>query len=271
MWLDWCTRITAVGLGIVVMANELSYSLMAISAISATVIMSHKVGSYPSPVSRSDHPCRIIADALLVWGIYMVVILMFVKEPSPVAALAIQDIISFVPVLLLPILYVRHRDKWKAIDFGLTKNVLGRQTWVVGIAFGVLWSLLAAPLVSPLSLANPSIVAFLILKLYSPAFLEEVLARGIVQGKMERALGGHVKPILLTSVLFMLWHVPKFFLGGTGNLASIDVLVALLDLAGVYLGGVLLGILYRKTRSLLPGIIVHYLYDFGPSIFSWII
>jgi membrane protease YdiL (CAAX protease family) len=270
MWLDWCTHITAVGLGIVVMANGLSFSLMAILVISPTVIISHKVGSYPSPVSRSDHPCRIITDALLVWGIYMVAILMFLTVFSQ--ALAIQDIISFVPVLLLPILYVRHRDKWKAIDFGLTKNVLGRQTWVVGIAFGVLWSLLAAPLVSPLSLDNPRIAAFLILKLYSPAFLEEVLARGIVQGKMERALGGHLKPILLTGVLFMLWHVPKFFLGGTGNLVSIDVLEALLDLVGVYLGGgILLGILYRKTRSLLPGIIVHYLYDFGPSIFSWII
>ena len=265
------------------MANELSFSLMAILVISPTVIMSHKVGPYPSPVGRSDHPRRMIVDALLVWGIYMVDILMFLTvfsqvggmmtELSPVVNLAIfQDAITFVPVLLLPILYVRHRDKWTTVDLGLTGKIAGRQTWVLGIAFGVFWSLLAAPLFSPLSPANPSNAAFLILKLYSPAFLEEVLARGIVQGKMERALGGHVKPILMTGVLFMLWHVPKFLLGGTGNLVSMNALVALLDLAGVYLGGgILLGILYRKTRSLLPGIIVHYLYDFGPSIFSWLV
>jgi len=263
--------------------SGLSLNLVAFLMIPLFVVIIHKVGRYPEPVSKSERPGRMIADALLIWGIYMAAILVLLvflplmqammTGSNPVIFLATQLAITFIPVLLLPVLYVRRRDRWTAADFGLTGKIIGWKTVVIGIVFGVLYSLLGVFLVSPAPLTNLTTAALMLLSVYSPTFLEELLARGIIQGKMERALGGSMKPILLTSLLFVLWRVPSIFSGFNLYGAQIvSVLLVAMNLVGAYLGGgVLLGILYRKTRSLLPGIIVRYLMDFGPAIFAWLL
>ncbi len=263
---------------------NLVVNLAAFLIIPLFVIIAHKVGGYPESADKSEQPGRMIADALLIWGIYMAFILTIpvvffplmqgiMAGSSQAVFLATQIAIMFIPALLFPVLYVRLKDKWTAVDFGLTIRIIGGKTVIIGIVFVILYILLNALLVSPTPLTNLATAAFMLLSVYSPSFLEELLARGIIQGKMELALGGSLKPILVTSLLFALWRVPSILSGvNLYGVQTMSILLIAMNLVGAYLGGgVLLGILYRKTRSLLPGIIVRYLMDFGPAIFAWLI
>ena len=75
-----------------------------------------------------------------------------------------------------------------------------------------------------------------------PAIWEEIAFRGLLQGQLSKAVG-HREALILTAVLFAVIHVSV--------------------LSGFYLllVGVLLGFLRRRSNSLVPGMVVHFVHN----------
>ena len=97
--------------------------------------------------------------------------------------------------------------------------------------------------------------------MFNNDLIEEFFHRGIIQSKLERAIG-QPKAILCGGILFGLTHVAFdiTMLFGTG------ILLVLFAFVLQIMPGWLLGIIYMKTRSLWPGIACHYLVNWLPSI-----
>ena len=91
--------------------------------------------------------------------------------------------------------------------------------------------------------------------LYQTAFIEEFFFRGIIQGKLERALGQN-KAWFYSGILFGLAHFfVNFFVTG------LDLVPGLFMLTKQIIFGWIFGIIYMKTRSLWPSMIGHFLID----------
>jgi membrane protease YdiL (CAAX protease family) len=83
------------------------------------------------------------------------------------------------------------------------------------------------------------------------ALPEEFFWRAFVQTSLSRALGSRAAGLFIASVLFGAVHLP-------GLLARRPLDQALTTAVFVHtLAGLLLGVLWMRTRSLIPGILVH--------------
>jgi membrane protease YdiL (CAAX protease family) len=98
------------------------------------------------------------------------------------------------------------------------------------------------------------------MSLYQPAFTEEFLFRGVIQGKLERALGQN-KAWFYSGILFGLMHTSVNFFGQQWYRHGEEVLNALVLLVIQTIAGWSFGIMYMKSRSLWPSAIAHFLTD----------
>ncbi len=80
---------------------------------------------------------------------------------------------------------------------------------------------------------------------------EEILFRGFILGALEIAYG-RIWAIILSSVLFGLWHLKNAFWMGNAELTQEIAYTTLFF-------GPVTAILTTKTRSIWPGVILHYL------------
>ena len=88
------------------------------------------------------------------------------------------------------------------------------------------------------------------------AFVEEFFFRAIIQGKIERAVGQN-KAWFYSGILFGLAHLTtNIFVRG------LDIGPGVLELIAQIIAGWTFGIIYMKTRSLLPSFVAHYITDF---------
>lgn len=216
---------------------------------------------------------RDLVDGLLIWALPTTVLAGWISlrlsevaaaGPYPTALLAEEIVVMLVPMVAFPVWFVRRRDGWGAREFGLTLHVASPWTWAAAIGPG-----LAAGIVAARSMA-PAPFLFLALSVWQPAVAEEILARGILQTKLARALGLGCG-LLASAGLFAGMHlagdlVGISFLGGTAvDLGTIGV-------GFVFRGavGLSLGVIYLGARSLAPPILLHYLIDFGGAMFAWV-
>jgi membrane protease YdiL (CAAX protease family) len=99
---------------------------------------------------------------------------------------------------------------------------------------------------------------FLTVSLLLP-FVEEVLFRGMIQTRLQAVIKSAVLPSVLSGTFFGLYHgyvqyiVPGKPLGMT-EILQVAYLICL---------GILLGLIFRRTRSLLPSFLVHVLNNFS--------
>jgi len=98
---------------------------------------------------------------------------------------------------------------------------------------------------------------FLLLGLYTPAFEEEFLYRGVVQSKLERVVSQR-DAWITSGVLFGLGHVPNDFFGPFWVTTGGDPAIAIVRLAEQTAFGLLLGLLYTKSRTLIAPVLGHY-------------
>ena len=87
------------------------------------------------------------------------------------------------------------------------------------------------------------------------AFKEEFLFRGLLQTRMEALMGSPVDGMVVSALIFGLIHIPSggfraYFTNPASALAYALVTGA---------GGLALGYLYLRTRSLVPGTLIHFL------------
>jgi membrane protease YdiL (CAAX protease family) len=103
--------------------------------------------------------------------------------------------------------------------------------------------------------------------LLGPGFTEEFFFRGVIQTRLARWFGAHWPAILVTSVLFGLYHLPYAYLNPSwpshGDLPR--AFVAAMVQGGI--GGLILGTVYAVSRqNLLAPILTHALINTVPGM-----
>jgi len=221
------------------------------------------IGKYPAPLPLSKNRRREILETLVIWAILVVVItiLIFLTPESELAAptprLEVTAIlVTLLPYLVIPLFYALRVSRWTAKDLGFSMPRSRSVTisTVVFFAVGGVLPLFLSDTFEPI--AAPS----LLLALYSPAFVEEFFFRGILQGKLERALGRN-KAWFYSGILFGLAHFTTNFFGPLWYSKGQNIAGAVVLLVQQTIFGWVYGIIYMKTRSLLPGVLGHYIQD----------
>ena len=215
------------------------------------------IGKYPTPHPLSKSPKREILETVALWVFSVVVVTIFLlsRSPSEMAAPSnelwgLMSLIASVPYIVVPLLFVLLVNKWTTKDLGFSMPS-GRSITIFAITVGAFLGII------PLFFGQePLPVSNFLFAIYVTAFVEEFFFRAIIQGKLERALGQN-KAWFFGGILFALAHlVTNFFVKG------FDVGPGILLLIGQIIAGWYFGIIYMKTRSLLPSFLMHYFMDF---------
>ncbi|WP_206244618.1 CPBP family intramembrane glutamic endopeptidase [Novosphingobium terrae] len=87
---------------------------------------------------------------------------------------------------------------------------------------------------------------------------EEILFRGFILGALEKAYGG-IWAIVISSILFGLWHLKNTFWMTNGDLEYQMFYTA-------FIFGPITAAMTLKLRSIWPGVILHYLNNFPTEL-----
>ncbi len=254
---------------------ELIFRISYCVIIGSLIFILHKwIGRYPDPFPKSGSPGKEIREVLLLWGMAVLIPVarMFAVTPwlsNLVHDRFLQELIQLplltIPYLLIPLYLVMIRGKWTLAETGLAWKVKSPGVALFAVTLGLVSGLTAWFSSQVVVSSDPIPAGALVLLLYNNDFLEELFHRGIIQSKLERALGQQ-KAILLGGILFGMTHIAfdiKMLLD-TGVIYVIFAFILQTML------GWLLGIIYMKTRSLWPGVACHYLVNWLPSILQGI-
>ena len=220
------------------------------------------IGKYPTPLPRSTNRKREIWQALGLWAVLVIAItiaVLIIPQSELVAptlqVVTISNLLLSPFWILIPLFVVLALNKWTAKDLGFS---MPRSRSVTIFSIGVM------ALIGILGFLGPGfkpLPAWLVLmSLYQPAFTEEFFFRGVIQGKLERALGQN-KAWFFSGILFGLMHTSVNFFGQQWYRNGENFINALILLGIQILLGWIFGIMYMKTRSLLPSYVAHYLVD----------
>jgi len=231
------------------------------------------IGSYPPALPRSPNPRAELRDVLWLWllAVGFPVFRIFVMGPwleELVVDQTLRELVSApilsVPYLLLPLWMVLRRDRWTATDLGLVWRVRSGNVAAFALAFGFLGGSIPFLTGQAVMGFDPLPAGEFLLLVYTNTFLEEFFHRGVIQSKLERALG-QGRAVLLGGVLFGLTHVALDItrLGSSEGWIGVCLAVVLQITAGW-----LFGIIYMKTRSLWPGMACHYLLNWLSAILA---
>jgi len=229
------------------------------------------IGRYPEPQPVSEHCRRDIFEALFLWGIALVFSALMVLVVTPAFESHGFDRtrreLILLPVLALifvglPTLLVTRINGWTRHDFGLTFRTRSPSAAIFAVILGLVTGAVAF-------ITNQAVIGIdrmpwdaLVLLLFTNSFTEEFYHRGVIQSLLERAAGQR-SAILWGGILFGLVHVVFDFsqLFDRGGILAVCLAVLLQTMAGW-----LFGIIYMKTRTLWPGILLHYLVNWLPSL-----
>jgi len=230
--------------------------IIAFFLIIILLVLSTVTGEFPEPLPLSENRNKEMIEVLLLWTLNLVVVILFIFFIGPYFySIFFNDIFpgiifSSLTSLIIPLIYVITINKWKIKDFGLTNKV---ESWPTAL-IGIISYMFLGILTFFLYIQNRYSIIYLLILLYSNAFLEEFLYRSILQSKLERAIG-QKNSIIYGGLLFGFIHLPT-------NIATFlvypDIIWIMLVTSTQILHGWIYGIIYTKTRNLFPGIICHY-------------
>lgn len=216
------------------------------------------LGEYPLPLPRSENPRKEVIEAV----IYTLIVILYLTinifvlyrfSDSFYIALGFSTIIY----LLIPLMYAHYRDHWTSKDLGISSKVKSRWVVIVCIIFYIFFGFKN-------TLTVEISWYLLLIYYYSNAFLEEFLFRGVIQSKLERAIG-QKKAIIFQGFLFMSIHIPvnifHFFLDGNS--------LRFISAFGFQLiNGIIFGLIFLKTRNIWISVICHYLNNWFGAIIT---
>lgn len=246
------------------MQTALQLALGAFGTLLFVLLAHKKIGSYPSPLPRSENPKRELLEAIAIWLVIfasITYIVFFGAESYPSVAIGgIRFSLHFFLVLLLPFVVEVIIRKRSAKELGFRTPVAWKPAMAL-IGFGMLFGVFAFLFEGPVNMSTDK----LLIGMVTPAFKEEWFYRATLQSKLERALGQN-KAWFFGGLLFGLAHIPTNFFGPLWEALGYSVAVALFRLLGQCAFGWLWGILYIKNRSIFPAVIAHYFADFLPAL-----
>ncbi len=227
------------------------------------ILLRFVIGKFPAPLPESKDRNREIWEALGLWAILLiaVTIAVFTVPESELVAPSFTGVVKINLVLspfwiLIPLFVVLQVNKWTSKDLGFTMPRSRSVTIFTLMVFGFsgIFPLFNSSGFKPLP------VWLVLMSLYQPAFTEEFFFRGVIQGKFERALGQN-KAWFYSGILFGLLHAAPNFIGQQWYAHGESIVNALVLLVLQIIAGWIFGIIYMKSRSLLPSILGHYLTD----------
>ena len=238
-----------------------------------------KVGKYPEPLPLSEYPKREIRGAIFLWVIFFVfliidAIIIFtffglqLSNRYSMEILLVVTLLNTVPGLIIGYLFVTRVNGWNFKDLGLTTEILSKNVWIFTILITIIINVVSLMFVNP----TPAPFLFLLVAIYQNIFLEEFFFRGVIQSKLERVWGQN-KAWIWGGIIFGLMHIindyaiPLILGGDVGSVIITGTLLLFIQI----INGWFLGILYIKTRSLLPCIIVHFISNYLTAILAWFI
>lgn len=236
-------------------------------------LLHSRIGEYPAPLPASRNRRKEIMGGLFLWAVAFVVSMLQSLWATPALERLIPDgtLRELVKVPLvaafyiaLPYFVVIKPHRWTVQDLGLTWKSQSRSVAVFAVILGVTTGSIAF-------INNQAVIGIdllpwgaLLLLLFTNSFCEEFYHRGVIQSLLERAIG-QPRAVFRGGILFGMTHLVFDItrLMDTGGVVSIVFALLLQTMAGW-----LFGMIYMKTRSLLPGIVFHYLVNWLPSILS---
>ena len=239
----------------------MEFLIFLVIQIGIVALFHFKLAKYPEPLPLDENRRRTIWETLIFWALTHIIVaaILFsgfaepIIEGNPTPALLLQFIlITAVGYILVPVFYLVRVKKWTLRDFGFRRPVPNSRAIIIValLVFGIAGAL---PLLD--SGFTPIPILLLLFSLWQPAFIEEFFFRGIIQGNLERAIGQN-KAWIFGGILFGLAHVTVNYLA-----AGLDLVPGIFQFIDQTVAGWIFGILYMKTRSLYPGILVHFLTD----------
>lgn len=213
---------------------------------------------YPTPLPTSQNPKKEYLEAiyytLIAISYYVLDVFILSRFNN---SLYITLIFSTIILLLLPLVLAFYKDHWKSKDLGITSKVNSKWMAIVGISFYTVFGV-----------KNTFMVEIpwysLLIYFYSNAFIEEFLFRGVIQSKLERAVG-QKKALIFQGLLFMSVHIPvnSFIFNLDGNL------IKFISAFGFQLiNGIIFGLIFMKTRNIWISTICHYLNNWLGAIIT---
>jgi len=261
-------------LGTAYVGTEQFYLYLGASLLALVLISDRKLGPYPSPLPQIRQRQRELIEAFMLWAIDVILISYFFLslylQSLPYPELLITSYISISPTLLtsliLPPVFLRF---WRRTQ----------ERQALGLGFKIFWRP-AALLIILMTLSGFMVFLIrggylfpfpqLVWRLVSPSFEEELIYRGGIQTKLERATSPRAA-WFIGGVLFGLVHVPTDFFGFIWVYYGRSVINSLSFLFTQITFGWLIGIFFIKSRSLYPCVIGHYLFDFLPDILAHLV
>jgi len=252
---------------------DLVWRIIFCVTIGLLILVLHRwIGKYPAPFPESPEPKNEIRDVLLLWSVAVIfpIFRMFVLTPwlsNMITGKFFLELVYF-PIIaavyiVIPLMIIMRRSRWSATDLGLNLKVKSWSVALFAVTLGALSGFTGYISDQVVISSDPISAGTLILLLVNNDFTEEFFHRGIIQSKLERAVGQH-KAILFGGILFGMTHI-AFDISVLSDQGILFVFFAFILQTML---GWLLGIIYMKTRSLWQGIACHYLVNWLPSILT---
>lgn len=233
-------------------------------------LLDRDIDSYPPSLPRSNNPRQAIGILFLLWVLALGVnaVRLIIINPWYAAQAippALQELINL-PLITLPFLgvplYLSLKiDGCVPADLGLTCKSRSTAVTIFALSFGVISGAMAFWTGETVVGVEALSAGVLLLLFYNNASLEEFYYRAIIQNRLERVFGQR-RAVFSAGLIFATVHVFLDYQALAGE-GSVAVLVAFLLQT---LGGMLLGLIFIKTRALWPGVLCHYLVNWLPSI-----
>ncbi len=175
-----------------------------------------------------------------------------------------NSLTSIIPLICVIYLLIERRKRhrsWSDIGFKI-KTILSdvRSSWDLILLVGVISPLLTfyigkyciSGYIDHLKSRLPMDVEIIIPAIITVTigtFLEEIIFRGFIQGRLEWFITP-LKAIIISSILFAVMHYSH---------GSISIIA--LDMSGIFVDSILFGIIFTRTKNIFASWIGHYLSD----------
>jgi membrane protease YdiL (CAAX protease family) len=225
-------------------------SLALIAIHSVFIVLIHR-GRYSAALAPTRKPVREYVEVAFV--VLALLVIPFIKFDLLWFSGWLSAYLAFLVLAPLVMEWLVRRQSLGVIGFRMPQNQ--RALRLVAVLLGLY---LVARLAWPLAQGRAyqfSLQGFISNSILF-AFLEEAVFRGVIQTRLESALGA-VRSWVLSGLAFGFYHFYVHYLVPGKALAGADIL----SLASLAVLGMLLGVAFAKTRSLLPPFLIHALHN----------
>jgi membrane protease YdiL (CAAX protease family) len=213
------------------------------------IILFHR-GRYPPPLVSPGNPKRECTEAATIFGVMLIVYWLQTLSRS-IFTWSISACVYLVLglcLLLVAEMLVRRR-RISFVGFKVPTNRKALLIFTVVLTLFLIGGI-AVRLMRGIGF-RPFDIYFVVAVIIGP-FVEETVFRGLIQTRFEAGLGT-IKSLVLTSLLFGFYHYWAHFL----ILGRVLTVLGLTQVAGTVIYGMLFGVAFAKTRSLLPPFLLH--------------